>query len=161
MATLEVKVNLSFETGPLIAHNEKTFREEELIGDAASKKFELVDPKMLALYVVALDPEEGGAAVGFEFDVKSMKKGGEFVVNLKDDASGLTGLATGSFVLKLRAGVAPMLEGYGDKIDFRLEGISYDGGAYNGFMARLAGQEEENFEEWLKIEEFILSNRSF
>lgn len=149
MATLEITLDLNFETGALVARNDDTCKNESLVGAAARTLFEAADPKALSLYVAALDPEEGWPSVGFEFDKKSLKKG-TFEVELKADGSGLIGTAKGTFLLKLRAGVAPMLQGYGDKLDLRLQGISYKGGSFNGFISNLAGQVDDA-KKWHQI----------
>jgi len=146
MAKILISFDHYFKTSGIEVTNQDSFESEILSGSAAIEYFGAADQSKFSIFVIGFSDE--AAVASFEFLPNSMKKGGEFVVSINQDGSGLVAKAKGDFELKLRAGVAPAL---GDSPIFKVEGIAYMGGSYNGFMSRLVGQTEENNDVWMSI----------
>jgi hypothetical protein len=148
MAKMTIKVNGKHKTSGLICHNHDECIEEVLSPEAAREYFAECDPAKLALYVVSYDKNNPYGSIGFEFSQESLKKGGAFSVELKRDGTGLVADVSGEFTVKLRSGVEKNLA---PNVVFKLQGICYKGGAWNGFMAYLDGQTEDNVADWVDV----------
>ena len=134
MPKLSVTLSVSFTTGSLFSHNGKTFKTDEIKAKKLLKVFSEADPEKFGFELVTSNE---GSQISFGFDRSNGKKGSMLALNPKADSTGLEVRIEGQFDLKLRAGVAPLLQKYGDKLDLRLRAATYNGGEWNGFSSYL------------------------
>jgi hypothetical protein len=132
MAKLGVKVSMVIDTGPLVVHNHEKSKEESIKGKNLETMLAEADPDKIGFGVAAADE---GCFVTFVFNRPCGKKGSVIEVAAKSDKSGLTGKIEGQFEVKLRSGVAPLLEKYGKDLDLRVTSITLNDGSWSGFDA--------------------------
>lgn len=136
MAKLLAGIDVQFKTTALLVHDEESSRETALDGGKGKEFFDRVPPAELTFEVVSTN-EDAGAS--FPFFLKSGKKGAIFDVQMVDDGRSLAVRILGEFSVTLRSGCTEMLQGIGNKLDLRIRGVMWKGGAYNGFMAGVYG----------------------
>lgn len=141
MPNLIVELNHTFETGQLYSHDKKTSRIIAHNGKKLAGIFSKFTKDLLGIELVLLNE---GRQISFVFDISSGKKGCTLNATLLEDLSGIKVTVTGKFVIKLRAGVAPTIRHYGEKMDLRIKALTYNGGYWNGYNADAKGL---NYEE--------------
>ena len=133
MSKLTVNFLNSISTGLLYSQNEKSYenRGAELI-----RIFSNTKPETLGVEVVMVNEDH---EIVFVFDVGCGKKGSSLNVLVVSDGSGLKADITGAYEVKLRKGVAPVLQKYGDELDLRIRAITSNGGEWSGFISYISG----------------------
>ena len=133
MSKLTVNFLNSISTGLLYSQNEKSYenRGAELLHIFSNTK-----PETLGVEVVMVNEDH---EIVFVFDVGCGKKGSSLNVLVVSDGSGLKADITGAYEVKLRKGVAPVLQKYGDELDFRIRAITSNGGEWSGFISYISG----------------------
>ena len=133
MSKLTVNFLNSISTGLLYSQNEKSYenRGAELI-----RIFSNTKPETLGVEVVMVNEDH---EIVFVFDVGCGKKGSSLNVLAVSDGSGLKADITGAYEVKLRKGVAPVLQKYGDELDLRIRAITSNGGEWSGFISYISG----------------------
>lgn len=150
MAKLNVKVDLNFVTDGFLKHNEDTFREELLNADEV---VQYVTPDVLndlSLHVVTQNPEDEFDSIGFELPLQNSSSL-SCTIELNDDNTGITAEIKGDISINLRAGVIDEIQ---SNWPLKIQGISYKGGSYNGFMSNLGNQDPDDYATWQDIVEF-------
>lgn len=151
MAKLTVSLEQTFVTSGFLFNDEKTSEERLMTAAEAKKYFTLIDSENLALYVVSFNPAGEYDAVSFEFPTSSVKKGGVFDVDLLPDCSGVSVRISGQLEVTLRAGAKDYVTSARLLL---VQGLSYRGGSYMGFMSYLNGQTEDNIASWVQIQTY-------
>lgn len=133
MSKLTVNFLNSISTGLLYSQHEKFYenRGAELIRIVSNTK-----PETLGVEVVMVNEDH---EIVFIFDVGCGKKGSSLNVLVVSDGSGLKADITGAYEVKLRKGVAPVLQKYGDELDLRIRAITSNGGEWSGFISYISG----------------------
>ena len=133
MSKLTVNFLNSVSTGLLYSQNEKSYenRGAELLYIFSNTK-----PEALGVEVVMVNEDH---EIVFVFDVGCGKKGSSLNVLAVSDGSGLKADITGAYEVKLRKGVAPVLQKYGDELDLRIRAITSNGGEWSGFISYISG----------------------
>jgi hypothetical protein len=158
MAKLRVIISLPINTGPLIVHNHKTHKRELVEGSILESMIAAGNSERIGFSLAAA---HDGIFVSFVFNRTSGIKGAVIEVNAKSDKSGLKGKIEGQFEVKLRPGVAPLLQQYGSGLDLRFVSLTLNDGAWSGFDAFPAGIDGRNkldvfFTELTKITDFTV-----
>lgn len=151
MAKLTVSLEQAFVTNGFLFNDEETSEERLMTAAEAKKYFESIDREKLALYVVSFNPDDECDAVGFEFPTSSVKKGGIFESDLLPDCSGMSVRISGQLEVTLRAGAKNYVTSARPLL---VQGLSYRGGSYMGFMSYLNGQTEDNVTSWFQIQTY-------
>ena len=133
MSKLTVNFSNSISTGFLYSQNEKSYENR---GAALLSIFSCAKPETLGVEVVMVN---GDHEIVFVFDVGCGKKGSSLIVLAVSDGSGLKADISGAYEVKLRKGVAPVLQKYGDKLDLRIRAITSNGGEWSGFISYISG----------------------
>lgn len=136
MAKLSIKVSMTIDTGPLVVRNDAKSMNENINGKKLEAMLAGADQDKIGFEVAAADD---GCFMTFVFNRPSGKKGSAIEVAAKPDKSGLVGKIEGQFEVKLRSGVAPLLEKYGKDLDLRVTSITLNDGSWSGFNAYPAG----------------------
>lgn len=107
-------------------------------------------PETLGIEVVMVNE---GREIVFVFDSACGQKGSSLNVLVMPDGSGLEAHISGAYEVKLRKGVAPILQGYGDKLDLRIRAITSNGGEWSGFISYISGISEptSQLKSYLKL----------
>ena len=121
MNKLTVNFSNSISTGFLYSQNEKSYesRGAELLSIFSGAK-----PETLGVEVVMVNDDH---EIVFVFDVGCGKKGSSLNVLAVSDGSGLKADISGAYEVKLRKGVAPVLQKYGDKLGPTIEWLQSKG----------------------------------
>lgn len=133
MSKLTVNFSNSISTGFLYSQNEKSYENR---GAALLSIFSCAKPETLGVEVVMVNDDH---EIVFVFDVGCGKKGSSLIVLAVSDGSGLKADISGAYEVKLRKGVAPVLQKYGDKLDLRIRAITSNGGEWSGFISYISG----------------------
>jgi hypothetical protein len=133
MSKLTVNFSNSISTGFLYSQNEKSYENR---GAALLSIFSGAKPETLGVEVVMVNDDH---EIVFVFDVGCGKKGSSLIVLAVSDGSGLKADISGAYEVKLRKGVAPVLQKYGDKLDLRIRAITSNGGEWSGFISYISG----------------------
>jgi hypothetical protein len=133
MSKLIVKFANQIYTGSLYSQNEKDY---ENGGAKLLNIFSNTPPETFGIEVVMVNE---GREIVFVFDSTCGQKDSSLNVSAIADGSGLEAQIFGFFEVKLRKGVAPILQGYGDKLDLRIRAITSNGGEWSGFIAYIVG----------------------
>ncbi len=136
MAKLSVVINAKFSTKGFIAHDHEKFVERNLTADEVKALFAEIDSNELGISLLGHIPGEQGLISIDLRKTQQKKRGGEFLVNLNPDASGLDVELAGEWVAKLRSGA----EKTAKLCDWYLQGVTYNGGSWRGFLSPLEGQ---------------------
>ena len=155
MPKLAINVDLKFEAGPMSSLDSKSHREKILSSAKLKKMITDADVNDFSLSVTFLDPEHGYPIVGFEMNKKLLKKGGIFDFLIDEKTSKATVTVKGTLLsTPMRSGVAPYIQKMGKSADLRLEAFNYKGGKWEGFTAKIAGQKEEDYKNWIEIKDW-------
>lgn len=147
MAKLVVKVSQKFVTGPLYVYNNETFKNDILLGEELIKMLSGCDASRYGFEAVTINKDH---QVSFVFDTTCGKKGSFIDLKPTSDSSGLDVNIEGEFSVKLRSGVAPVLQSFWDKMDLRIWAATYNGSRWNGFSAYAKGINiDDNKEIWM------------
>lgn len=146
MAKTEFTLNNTFESELLEVT--KNFKTKKLNAKESVAYFAKCPAEELQIQIVALDPELTETPVGFPIQQSDEKKGASTSITQNGDTGTLTGTIEGVFTLNLRAGVTSTLV---PDTQYAIEGISFKGGSYNGFMAMVKGQSHEDLSNWPMI----------
>jgi hypothetical protein len=133
MAKLSILLTGTFKTAGFEYHNHKTNMVEMMSKKAIRELFSKLDPNDLGLMVVGFDGESP-TEYGFRTSDQK-KKGALFNVSLNSDATGLDVELAGEWAVKLRSGADKDAR----KSEFYLEGITYKGGSWHGFISKIEG----------------------
>ena len=133
MSKLTVNFLNSISTGLLYSQNEKSYENR---GAELLRIFSNTKPDTLGVEVVMVNEDH---EIVFVFDVGCGKKGSSLNVLVVSDGSGLKADITGAYEVKLRKGVAPVLQKYGDELDLRIRAITSNGGEWSGFISYISG----------------------
>lgn len=151
MPKLIIDIDHEFNAGPFLAHDEKSSEVKPLNEKQLKKLLADASDGDFSLCVCFVNPDEGYADFDVDLTKKGLKKGGVFEFTV-DEKKGVAKVkVNGELSVALRSGVAPMIQGYGKKADLRLQAFNYKGGYWNGFMAPLEGQKEDDFKNWYQI----------
>lgn len=123
-------------TGSLYSQNEKSYKNQ---GNNLLGIFSKTNPETLGVEVVMVNK---GHEIVFVFDKKCEKKDCSLKVLTLPDGSGLEAEISGTYEVKLRVGVAPILREYGDNLDLRIRAITSNGGEWSGFISYISGVSE-------------------
>lgn len=140
MGTLQIELDISFDTKALLVTDKKTLQEIFLDARKASSLLKKIPTSELSFELVSTNKD---IQASFIFKPNNGKKGFSFEVAQKNGFPGLSAKIIGIFTVTLRAGVDKMLKREGKNLDLRLRGIAWKGGAYNGFMAYVDGSDHE------------------
>jgi hypothetical protein len=133
MAKLSIILTGKFKTTGFEYHNHETGAIEMMSKKSISDLFSTLDPNELGLMVVGFD---GDSTAGFAYKKTDQKKQGTlFNVSLNADATGLDVELAGEWSVKLRSGA----DNYARESEFYLEGITYKGGSWSGFISIIEG----------------------
>lgn len=133
MAKLSIIITGQFKTNGFIYHDHKTNKSSMMTPNAVRKLFSTLDPNDLGLTVIGFD---GEGPCEFNYSTTDQKKRGAlFNVSLNADATGLDVELAGEWSVKLRAGADEQAR----KSQFYLEGFTYKGGSWRGFISRVEG----------------------
>ena len=133
MNKLVVNFSNKLVTGPLYSQNEENY---ESTGNKLLSMFLRAIPETFGIEVVMVNE---GHEIVFMFDRGCGKNGSSLNVLAMADGSGLEAEISGSYEVKLRKGVAPVLQKYGDALDLRIRAITANGGEWNGFISYISG----------------------
>ena len=133
MAKLTIIITGKFKTAGFKYHNHETCNTEMMSKKAIRELFSTLDPNELGLQVVGFDGE-GPVAFGYK-KPDQKKREALFNVSLNADATGLDVELAGEWSVKLRSGA----DDHARRSEFYLEGITYKGGEWNGFISQIEG----------------------
>jgi len=147
MSKLIVNFSNKISTGSIYSQNEKDY---ENSGAQLLRIFSKTMPETLGIEVVMVNE---GREIVFVFDSACGQKGSSLNVSAMPDGSGLEAHISGVYEVKLRKGVAPILQGYGDKLDLRIRAITSNGGEWSGFISYISGISEptSQLKSYLKL----------
>jgi len=157
VANLTITLNARFTTTTLQVHDDKKFEEVFLNPKKSSDLFNKVSKTEISFEVVSTNED---AEASFPFFAKNGTHGSKFEVTVQSDGS-LSANIEGEFTVAMRQGADKSLKKLASKLDLRVRGIMWKGGAYNGFMAWVKdGDFEQNSTSWYetfpKIETFSI-----
>jgi hypothetical protein len=133
MNKLIVNFSNKLVTGPLYSQNEMDYENR---GVKLLDIFSRANPETLGIEVVMVNE---GHEIVFVFNRDCGKKGSSLNVVTMTDGSGLEAQIYGTYEVKLRKGVAPVLQRYGNTLDLRIRAITSNGGEWNGFISYISG----------------------
>ena len=136
MAKLLVHFSHKIVTGALYSQNEKSYENH---GPKLLSIFSKTNPETLGIEVVMVNEDH---EIVFVFDSKCEKKDCSLKVLALPDGSGLEAEISGTYEVKLRVGVPPILREYGDNLDLRIRAITSNGGEWSGFISYISGISE-------------------
>jgi hypothetical protein len=140
-------VEVNFSTSTLQVHDKKSFEEVFLATKKSCEFFSKVPKDELTFEVVSTNED---AEASFPFGIKDGGPNSSFDVTQLADGS-LEAKIKGEFSLTMRAGADKALRAVGKKLDLRVRGVMWKGGAYNGFMAWVKDSDyEQNSARWFE-----------
>jgi len=143
---------------PLQVHDKNSSTAVFLDRVAATALFAKIAPDELEFEVVSTSE---GAEASFPFAAKSGKKGSRFEVVLVNDGEALDVVIAGEFSVSVRSGVVGLFKESLVPIDFRIRGVIWKGGYFNGFTAWVKDSDydqiRENYAETFpRVESYLL-----
>lgn len=139
MSNLIVNFSNKIKTGSLYSKNEKDY---ENYGSKLLSIFLKTSPETFGIEVVMVNDDH---EITFVFDKGCAKKESTLKVLPLPDGSGLEAEISGYFEVKLRKGVAPILQKYGENLDLRIRAITSNGGEWSGFISYISGISDPTF----------------
>jgi hypothetical protein len=133
MPNLIVNFSNKINTGFLYSQNQKN---RVSSGSKLLSIFSATSPETFGVEVVMVNDDH---EITFVFDKSFSKKESALRVSALPDGSGLAAEISGEFEVRLRKGVAPILQKYGDKLDLRIRAITSNGGEWSGFISYVSG----------------------
>jgi hypothetical protein len=133
MSYLIVNFSNKVITGSVYSQSEKDYENK---GSNLLDIFSKTRSETFGVEVVMVNDDH---EITFVFDKGCAKKESMLKVIAIPDGSGLTAEVSGEFEVKLRKGVAPILQKYGDSLDLRIRAITSNGGEWNGFISYISG----------------------
>lgn len=133
MSNLIVNFSNKIITGSLYSQNEKDYENN---GSKLLSIFSKTSSETFGVEVVMVNDDH---EITFVFDKGYAKKESMLKVLAIPDGSGLVAEISGEFEVKLRKGVAPILQKYGDNLDLRIRAITSNGGEWSGFISYISG----------------------
>ena len=150
MPKLVIDFGLEFEAGPIVARNRKLLRDVKVPAAELRALVEQAAPEDFAVNVCLLEAGE----VVCQFDCRFPVRGKVAVFDRTFDfrRRSVKVVAKGELATRpLRDGVAPFIQRLGKRADFRLWGLHYKDGAWNGFEAPVIGLEEVACKSWVRL----------
>lgn len=152
---LVIDFDLEFEAGPIMARNRKLLRNVKVPAAQLRALVGQAVPEDFAVNACLLKAGE----VVYQFDCRFPVRGKVSVFDRTFDfrRRSVKVVAKGELATRpLRAGVAPFIQRLGKRAEFRLWGLHYRDGAWNGFEAPVIGLEEVACTSWVRLRSWRL-----